>query len=272
MEHLNKGVATLFLRAETWECDFNGHWNTRYYCNAFQNAASVAATLGDVRMSLEKRQMRFHSELKGGYPIIIRSFNTTTQTGEPVIAHIMLRYGRLVATAVDYGSPINPALSHLTTDEATLALPRGITTPDIAPWDPIAKGSPIYELGPVIAEDLSPEGELHFWQGVTRLAQASHHHDLDLGFTLELMEQDHIGRMLAEMRYTKLGSVQAGDFLRIASHMYHAKGKAFYTAHMLYTHRGAPVAMFDLCTLAVDMQARRATDLPDFVFARLSEH
>jgi acyl-CoA thioesterase FadM len=86
------------------------------------------------------------------------------------------------------------------------------------------------------------------------------------------MEQDHIGRMLAEMRYTKLGSAQVGDFLHIASNMYHAKGKAFYTAHILYTHRGTPVAIFELCTLAVDMKARRAINLPDFVFARLSEN
>jgi hypothetical protein len=156
MDHLNMGVAALFLRAETWECDFNGHWNTRYFCKAFENAASVAATLGNIGTSLEKRQIRFHSELKGGDPIVIRSFNTATQTGEPVIAHVMLRYGRLVATAVDYGSPVNPALSHLTTDNATSALPRGITTPDIAPWDPIKKGSPIYELGPVLAEDMTP--------------------------------------------------------------------------------------------------------------------
>jgi acyl-CoA thioesterase FadM len=39
------GRATFHTRVESWECDFNGHWNTRYYGRAFQAAAEVAAAL-----------------------------------------------------------------------------------------------------------------------------------------------------------------------------------------------------------------------------------
>ena len=101
------------------------------------------------------------------------------------------------------------------------------------------------------------------------MAYASHHHDFDLGFTLELMAEQAIGRMLAELRFVSLGPVAPDDFLRLSSRMQSAAGKAFHIAYLLYTHRGTPVAIFDLLTLAVDMQARRAIVLPDFVTARL---
>lgn len=266
------GVPTLHTRAEAWECDFNGHWNTRYYCRAFQTAAEVAAMLDGItdrdNVIVEQRQMRFHSEVRGGDPITIRSYDIPDAAGAPVTAHYMSRYGKVVATALDYGLPRRKRLTELLSADAAQALPRGLTGPATAAWEPDAERDSLYELGPVRPEELHGDGTMQFWSSVARMSHASHHHDLGLGFTLELMKEAGVGRMLAELRYTRLGRCTPGDFLSGASRMTSAKGKAFTTAHFLYTHNRAPVAIFDLCTLAVDMRTRRAIALPDFVKAR----
>ena len=268
---LSKGTPTLHARAEAWECDFNGHWNTRYYCKAFQTAATVALHLEGLEpASVPQRHLRFHAELHSGDPITIRSFDLTGGD-QPVTAHVMSCFYRVVATALDTGMPRNRALTTLALEVAKPALPRGVSGPVTPAWEPDAERDLIYELGPVTAEELHPDGTMLPWHAVARMSNGSHHHDLTVGFTLELMKDEAIGRMLAEMRCTRLDPVQPGDFLRCVSRMTSAKGKAFTTAHMLRTHRGTPVAMFELCTLAVDMKSRRAMDLPVFVLDWLAQ-
>lgn len=271
---LQSGTPTLHCRAEAWECDFNGHWNTRYYCKAFQTAASVVRMLaGDTSATLPPlahRQLRFHAELHSGDAITVRSFHIPDADAGALTAHYMFRYDRIVATAVDFGGPENRHLTHLSAADAALALPRGITGEVTAPWTPDVNQDFLYELGPADESEQQSDGTLPFWISVARMSHASHHHDLRVGFTLELMKDQAIGRMLVEMRYTPLGPCETGAFLRCASRMTSAKGKAFAAAHMLYTHRGTPVAMFELCTLSVDMKSRRAMDLPAFVTGHMA--
>lgn len=256
---------TFHARAEAWECDFNGHWNTRFYCKAFQTAAAVADHIGGLPpVSTPQRHLRFHAEMHSGDPLSIRSYDVTGGA-TPMTAHVMYCYDKMVATALDTGIARNPALTPLSIEEAKHILPRGLTTPVTPVWHPDPSCDLIYELGPVTADDLHADGTILPWLGVARFANGSHHHDLTVGFTLEIMREQNIGRMLAEMRCTRLEPLQPGDFLRCTSRMTTAKGKAFTTAHMLTTHRGTPVAMYDLCTLAVDMKERRAMDLPAFV-------
>lgn len=271
---LEAGIPTFHLRAEAWECDFNGHWNTRYYCRAFQTAAEVAAMLdGNTdrdSLVVEQRQLRFHAELHGGDPVTIRSFDLADKGRTALTAHYMFCNGKVAATALDRGLPHNRHLTALGAADAALALPRGLTGPATKTWEPEPERDFLFELGPVRPWELHSDGNMQFWSGVARMSHASHHHDLGIGFTLERMKETGVGRMLAELRYTRLGPCSEGDFLRAASRMTRAAGKAFTTAHFLYTQRGAPVAMLDLCTLAVNMKTRRAIELPGFVTARLS--
>lgn len=271
---LDTGRPTLHARAEAWECDFNGHWNTRYYCRAFQTAGQVAAALdgrtGRDDIVTSSWHLRFHSEMHGGDPVTIRSFDIPDATEAPLTAHCMVRHGRLVATALDSGRPRNRQLPPLPAAQAAQVLPRGLTGPVTAAWAPNPGRDLLYELGPVRAEELHGDGTMQFWSCVARISHASHHHDLEIGFTRERMQETGLGRMLAELRYTPLGPCSDSDYLRAASRMTAARGKAFTAAHFLYTQAGAPVAMFELCTLAVDMKTRRATDLPASITARLS--
>ena len=52
--------------------------------------------------------------------------------------------------------------------------------------------------------------------------------------------------------------------MQAVSRLVAVKSKSFITTHFLYTQVGAAVAIFDLCTLAVDMTTRQATSRTDF--------
>lgn len=39
METARIGAPSFYTRAESWKCDFNDHWNTRFHVRAFQLAA-----------------------------------------------------------------------------------------------------------------------------------------------------------------------------------------------------------------------------------------
>ena len=271
---LRTGVPTLHTRCEAWECDYNGHWNTRYYCRSFEAAGRVAVALagnvGQEHARPSQRHLRFHRELKSGDPVAICSFAILDAHELPLTAHYMFRYDKVVATALDYGLARNARLPVLPAAEAMQALPRGLTGPRVEFSEPNSPRHFVYELGPVRADELDAEGAMQFWHAVVRMSSAAHHHDLGIGFTPQLIQDRGIGRMLAELRFDWLGPCTQHDFMRAASRLTSAKGKAFTAAHFLYTHGGAPIAMFELCTLAVDMNTRRAIELPEFVAARLS--
>ena len=240
----------LHTRAETWECDFNGHWNTRFYCRSFEQALR---TLG---ASASVWHLRFHEELLGGDPAEVRAFAFGPKT-----AFVMTRYGHVVATALCDAAGLNlPALPPKL--EATVQ-PRGL--PDtLAP----SVNPKTYPLGPVEAEDLRGQ-EMPFWRALARASMGLHHYDLALGFTIERMRTENVGRMLVELRYTRCGGCSTDDLLLCVGGLSGASGKSFATTYGLQTISGATVARFDLCLLAVDMKARRAINLPAFVTAQL---
>ena len=117
MGDFDGGVPTLHTRVESWECDFNGHWNTRYYARSIEAATAVAAALaghaatdGSRRLT---RHMRFHSELRSGDAVEVRSFRTTDETGAAAIAHAVIEGGRIAATALDTGADYGDRLPAL---------------------------------------------------------------------------------------------------------------------------------------------------------------
>ncbi|APX24928.1 MAG: acyl-ACP thioesterase [Rhodobacteraceae bacterium] len=259
------GTATLHGRAESWECDFNGHWNTRFYCRSFDIAAGVGAALGGRSSApVRQRHIRFHGEMHAADPFEIRSGEIAgDRTG-----HVMRTHGgRIAATALD--DVPGTGLGALAETVAAQVLPRGLAAPPAA-WRPDPARDVIVELGPVAADEMDGDA-LAFEPCVARLAAASHHHAMSIGYTHDFTQESGIGRMLVEMSYLALGPTAPGTLLRGSSRLTRAQGKSYVTAHLIHDHRGTPVALFELCTLAVDMSARRATTLPDFVLQAVIE-
>ncbi|WP_417207684.1 thioesterase family protein [Antarctobacter sp.] len=265
--HQANGRPTFHGRVESWECDFNGHWNTRFYCRSFQTAAEVAAAL-DGRPNRDEvvvtgRHMRFHRELLCNEAFAIGSF-VQNVAGTAVTVHHLHRHGQMLATSVDDGLPPNATLPPLPGALAARVGPRGLTGLADA-WRPDPEAGDVIELGPVRHDEVAKDGTLEFNAAIARLGPVSHHVLAGLGFTHEFTVKTGIGRMLVELRYRRLGPCGPQDFLRGSGRLVASGGKSFVTANLLSTHRGTPVALFETCLLAVDLGTRRATEVPAFV-------
>ena len=262
-DHWDKsGRPTLVSRVDAWECDFNGHMNSRFYCRAFQYAEQVArASDGDMP---KHWHLRFHGELLSGDPFAVRSFDASSTVRHSATAHVLECEGKLAATALSFGQGAAKDLPALPQEAAQIAFPKGLTGPPITPeW--FKDDARLAELGPLEREDTTEAGVLSFWRVMARATPAIHHHDHALGFSPTLMTDQGITRMLVELRVTLQGAALPGTLVRVASRTVSAAGKRFIAAHRLKNHEGTTLAIIECCTLAVDTRTRRAVALPESV-------
>jgi acyl-CoA thioesterase FadM len=264
------GVASFHTRVESWECDFNGHWNTRFYARAFRSAATVCASLaGQPRPSdsASQRHCRFHRELVAGDAVEVRSFAMADGADASGIAHLLFKGDVLAATALDQGFVDDCPLPPLPSELIPFVRPRGLRPAHgMGGARPHHSGA-VFELGPTNAADFDSAGRLHFENCVARLAIAAHHHATIVGYSQDFTTRTGIGRMLAELKFSRLGSAEPGYCLRAVTRLVSVAGKSFVTEHRLSTHADELVALFELCTLAVDLKTRKTTDVPDFLKA-----
>jgi acyl-CoA thioesterase FadM len=270
MKLFQSGTPTFYTRVEAWECDLNGHWNTRFYARAFEQAACVCTSFlesGIASKSIIKRHCRFHGELFSGDLVEIRSFILIMEDGMPAIVHALTSDGKLAATSLDIGSKTNSALETLTQKQADLALPRGLT--DIETHNTSENFVTQTELGLLHKNDLNPHGTINFETLMARIAIASTHHSACLGFTPTYSKETGINRMLVEMQYKPKNSVSPGDLIRARSSLIALHSKGYITLHSIETHAGVEVANFELLSLTVDRETRRAVAPPAFIPAAI---
>jgi acyl-CoA thioesterase FadM len=266
MTQMRDGLATYHTRVESWECDFNGHWNTKFYTRSFEAASEVlAAKARQDAPDIPVRQVRFHRELLNGDAVEIRSFAAVDAEGAPAVAHFMLRGDEVVATCLDLADPLPGFLPLAPGSETQLALPRGVVGPRRTPWKADPATDSIVEVGPTRPGDYDPRGNIGLETLMRFCAVTTHAHAAALGYTLEFTKQTGISRMLVELRLTRFSSCPVGTCLTAASRLIAAGGKSFNTANYLYTQTGEPIVMFELSILAVDMKTRRATAIPDII-------
>ncbi|MBL8589251.1 MAG: hypothetical protein JNK46_12035, partial [Methylobacteriaceae bacterium] len=269
---LDAGVPTLHARVESWECDFNGHWNTRFYCRAVQWAAEVASVAGSERpfdasaRPAPQRCLRFHRELRTGDALEVRSFRAA-EIGGANVAHVILHDGRICATALDFGGPTNDVLPLLPDALAPLVGPRGLPDAAVAPWTALPGRDGVVELGRVAPDEWEASGHLTFEASARRLGPAAQHLAARLGFSTDFSLRSGVGRMLVEMRFEQLGTCASNELLRATSRLASVAAKSYVTQHLITTRGGAPLARFDLCLLAVDLATRKATALPAHIAA-----
>lgn len=271
MHWSDTGCVSNITRVETWECDHNGHWNTRFYTRAFQYASETVALLdgngnpGVATAGL--RHVRFHRELLCGDPVRVRSAAIQGGRWDGAIVHWLDSDGVLSATALDMPGRVNRHLPQIPEEAAASALPRGLVHEA-----PLAKSAVVAgrcaPLGTVRPGDCDHTGALTFDRLFRYVSYASYDHHVSLGYSPQFIVRNGVGRMVVEMRTTWLGQALAGMGIRSNSWLVRAQGKSFSTAHHLETLDGTPVALVELCLVAVDMQSRRATHVPDFLLAK----
>lgn len=262
------GLPTHHSRVETWECDFNNHWNTRFYIRSFQMAGEVAATISPGRALSGQRSLhvRFHAELVAGDPVEVRSAVVEGGAHQGKLVHFLQSRGRVVTAALDTACAHHPGLPRVDAEAARMAYPRGIEEPTPARWQ-ASSGDLLTEHGVVRPSETDHHGEMVLDEISRRAGIASHDYLARMGYTLEFMKQTHIGRMLAEMRITVLAPCTVGQRVVISSRLAARGRTSFVMSHALCAPDGTLFSVVDLCMLAADMRTRRATGLPDFLLA-----
>jgi acyl-CoA thioester hydrolase len=267
------GRPSYHTRVERWECDYNDHWNVRFYGRSFQAASEMMATLNGQAnpggATIGTRHLRFHKELRVSAPVEVRSARLPGNGPfGNAVAHILSSNGQLSATALDYPVSYGDHLPEVSADEVPFVLPRGIIAPppsqrpDTAPLTEVA-------LGPVRGADLDHHGIIGF-EALLRFASTIQHAQLNrFGLTPEFAASCGINRMGIEFRVTRGEHPPAGTPLWGKSWIYKIEGKAIWALTEIETADGASVARIEMCVLTVDLNTRKAVPVPDFVYRAL---
>ncbi|PZQ50476.1 MAG: hypothetical protein DI556_07955 [Rhodovulum sulfidophilum] len=267
------GISTLRTRVESWECDFNGHWNARFYSAGFQMAAERVATLGGGANpgagACVTRHIRYHRELFVGAAVGLRSARIAEGAFAGAVLHLLSGEEGLSATAIDLPGTGAEQLPAAPADVVRIATPRAAAQP--VDWSAAEPAGQLAEVGPVRPAELDHAGALRAEEIIRRVAYGLHGLLSGLGFTRAFETGHGIGRMAVETRTTRLGPCAAGDLLRARSRVAGVGRRSFATRHRLETTAGAPVAEVAHRLVTVDLTARRAVDLPDFLRALRSD-
>lgn len=276
-----RGVVSHYTRVEQWECDYNAHWNTRFYARSFHFAhEAVLAENGDMalaRPTLRSRHIRFHHELRAGAAVEIRSLRLpppiSSMGSATTLLHRLEANGQICATAIDLlhpDSPVPQHLPYLPPNSASSHMPRGLDTGSHAlSLQSLIAAAPPRPITTIACSDLDASGGLRS-ESVARLVSTSSHHQLDgIGLTRAYSETCRINRMNAELRMTMGQPVTAGRILYGQSAVVGSTQTSFITAHRLSLADGSMVAIVELCLLMVDLDSRKVVPVPEFLRAQM---
>jgi acyl-CoA thioesterase FadM len=262
------GVATLHTRVESWECDFNAHWNARFYARSFQMAAETVLALpgtSDQSASVPlTRFIRFHRELFVGTAVEVRSALIGAGDYRGAVVHLLSSGNRLSATALDLGGATVSGLPEVEGTGLKIAFPRGLSVREAASWEDDRHTS-ICETGPIRPAHLDHNAELLFEDILRRVAHAIHDHVSALGLDEALLKETGISRMAVESRISRLGWCSVGTPLRVKTRISGIASKSFTVMHLLESHAGQAVAFVEHSLLTVDLKTRRAVEIPHFL-------
>lgn len=274
------GTPSLHSRVERWECDFNDHWNLKFYARSFDAAAAVMAAKAGAPAADGgfTRHMRLHSELFVSAPVEVRSGRVPgagpgAMQGAETIAgagvHLLFSGTRLCATALDLPDDGEAAPAwvsaapEIPADALIPALPRGVAPGPALPAAAPA-GTP-FELGPPHPFELSAAGAPTGEALVRRLSVVSSHFLDRIGFTPDWSRDNGVTRMAVEMKMTRHAAPRPGAVLRMDAALLSVGAKSFVMACRLWDQDGRCLVSVEKCMLCVDLKTRRAAPVPAMI-------
>lgn len=268
------GRVALHTRVERWECDFNDHWNLRYYVRAIQLAAeALAAPVGGVSPGAavaSVRHLRFHAELRANNSVEVRSAVIADGPYAGALVHLVCSDGRLAATALDLAPRRSVDLPEAAMGDLAPALPHSVPAGSIFREVELGSQRADVQLGPIRPAECDHTGALLWEETMRRVATISHQQAAQLGFTPKYTRETGITRMTVEMRIERGESLPVGTPLTGAYKLVLASGKSFQCECRISTVDGAQVAAVRQSLLAVDLNTRRAVAVPEFVGVALA--
>ena len=264
-----RGTHALFTRVERWECDYNNHWNVRFYGRSFQMASEVLAARQTGENAgaaiVHTRHIRFHKELFVSAPVTIRSARVDGGPQDGAVVHLLSSDGRLAASSLEQPGPGATLLPGIPAADLALALPRSIKAePHAADW-PMTGDDQVFVLGPVRPAELDHTGALLTEDLFKRVALVSHHQLAAVGYTAAFVKETGLTRMSVENKVTRHADPRPGDIVQARSRIVHVGGKAFNVCYRLEGSNGSAIATAEQCFVTVDLNSRRAVEVPGFL-------
>lgn len=227
-------------------------------------------------MAVRARHMRFHREVFASQAVTVRGARVRGGAMDGAIAHLLFRDGELSATAIDTGIDADPGtpaadLPDVAADTIPMAMPRGLAANDGPAWPAFTRTDRTVMLGPVRSSELDHTGALTAEEIIRRFAIASHDLLNGSGMTPGYSKRSRVNRMAVEFRVTLGTMPPVGTVLYGESRVLGVGGRTFTIAHRIVTRSGETVASNEQCLVTVNLDTRRAVEVPDFLREALSQ-
>lgn len=266
MNICSAGFLAYHTRVESWDCDYNQHWNARNYSRCFRQAGFVVSSETGHAGRIATQHIRYHRELMQAAPIEVRTAVLADGDCAGALLHMLSSEGRLSATALEWPGASAADLPRLNAADAVLALPKGLK-PDTPTPEPHLDlvGRRVTEHAFVQPNEIDHTGSLAFEHLMSRIAVSTSRLLFDLGSTPEYGRQHALSQMSLESRLTRFGHIPTGTRLRSLDTVVEIGRKTLTLLHNFIAPDGAEVARAEQVIAYVDMRIRRTVEVPDFM-------
>ncbi|AJE49209.1 acyl-CoA thioesterase [Celeribacter indicus] len=259
-----------------WERDENEHWNGRYYTGAFQRASEVAAVLlahaPPGGAMTHARHIRFFRELRGGEPMVIETARLPEPVGAYGLIHRMRHSvsGRLAAVSFEAPGFDVAAIPVASEPELATLGPRGLPAgaPEVVDGADLLSGgrAVVSRLDIVRPGDLDAQGRIRADVMHGYLNEGSPHLWAHGGVVVADLYARRLGRAMVELCFGYHASAPVGSLVRLVSWFERFEDKRVVMRHQLETAQGGEVlATMASLVLIIDLEARRAVPVPEFI-------
>lgn len=274
---MSDGLLTYRGKVSSWEIDANRHWSTMFYMRDIQSAsARYALTAQGLAQPKPPHvlHLRFLRELNEGETYRILSSPLPAERAPYTVLH-RLRHGTTGAlAAVAFEARDDAPEPDPSADDAEALAPRSLPYGAHSPEDSdarIASGAAAVTLAGVIRPfELEADGALSLLAIQTRVSDGNGPLWLHFGVPPEMFYGRGVGRVNVELKVTRHADCAAGSAVRQVSWIGALGSKTVEVCHQLEDlSSGRVLATTSTIALIIDLDRRKATDLPEDIAAAL---
>ena len=282
-------LPTLYSFTNRWECDENDHLNVQFYFSRFDEADQqfrlISGLSDTVAGARRVRHVRYHKELRTGELITVHSGIAFDGPHLLTVVHEMRNAGTgaLSATAIDGYEPSPSTVKSLRQRFADYqtpmppdATPRGLSASPASArpaLDKLLQGNgALCFRGTVMPRHVSADGKADDQFALSCCTDGVPHVWERSPLTQAYLTQHNLGRVAIEMKLIWHSPLKSGDMLVVASGFTGSQNKTFGMRHHVFESRTSRLAAtLDVVALTMDLEARRAVELPEEARSAISK-
>ncbi|WP_373235598.1 thioesterase family protein [Cohaesibacter celericrescens] len=275
---------TLNQFVNLWECDENDHMNVQFYYSKFEDAGQLFAVCHDLEAALGRRisrHVRYHSELRGGAQICIRSsivdpIPDSTKHGV-FVQHVMeeTSTGRIAATALDWhAGTIDSPQPDIRDALSSAVMPRGLKNEaDFGTKSPLAALDATMLRGVLRPAQCDAQGWARDQAYIGAISDAAAHAWDRIGLSSQWLDEKGFGRIAVEMRLCILTPMRAGTAYQVQLAFTGLQSRSYSKRYDFFDLRnGQHIGFLESAVMLLNHTTRKSEPLPDFARDALLGH